>query len=209
MSAPLDEGLELLDRSLAYTLGCLLDATPAHLHRPTPCTAWDLDQLLAHLDDGLDAFTEGARGVVAVVPTGWTLEARVARLQVKACRLLGAWTAPGTPAAVRVGGVAVETGVVVRAAALEIAVHGWDVGRATGRGGPLPEALARALRPVAAALVAAADRPVRFAPAVRVAPHDGHAAHLLGHLGRDARAHLTGPPPGVWVIRGTADLSAS
>lgn len=183
MTAAPTGAVELLERALAYTRGALLHVTPADLRRPTPCSGWDLDQLLVHMDDALDAFTEGASGTVALEP-GATVETRVSTLQDKACGLLGAWSGPDAPSHVRLGDLAVETGVVVLAAALEITVHGWDVAQATGRATPVPEALAQALLPVAVALVDDADRGTLFSQPVVVADGASDAVRLMAYLGR-------------------------
>lgn len=191
---PLDEAVELLDRTLAYTRGTLAGVTDADLRRPTPCDRWDLGQLLAHMEDALDAFTEGADGTVAVevrVPA----RARVESLQRKACALLGAWGGR-RPSAVRIGDQLVATEIVVAVAALEIAVHGWDVGQSTGRGNPLPVDLARRLLPVAYGFVAVGDRGGRFADPVARDPSDSAADRdLLAFLGRD-RISPPGSIPG-------------
>jgi len=173
----------LLALALDHACAALGRVAARDLDRPTPCAAWDLGALLAHLDDALDAFTEAAGGAVPVhadVP----LEVRVGSLRRKAYGLLSAWS--GAPATVRVGGVAVEADVVVRAAALEVAVHGWDVDQATGAGTPLPDALARGLLPLAAGLVGTDDRPARFAPPHPPSACAGPGEVLLGFLGRSA-----------------------
>jgi hypothetical protein len=98
----LDGAVELLDRALGYTRVVLADVTDDVLARPTPCSEWTLGELLAHMEDALDAFIEAAAGVVEVgvtVPSG----SGVADLQRKACTLLGAWSR-ATPGDVRVGG---------------------------------------------------------------------------------------------------------
>jgi uncharacterized protein (TIGR03086 family) len=186
MSAPPDGAVELVERALGYTRGALHGVTPRLLGRPTPCAGWDLDRLLTHMDDALDAFTEGAGGAVALVgpETTTSLPVRLGTLQTKACDLLGAWTAPGVPEVVLVDDVAVPTAVVAAAAALEITVHGWDVAQATGRATPIPDGLAADLLPVAHALVADDDRAERFARALVTPPGADPATRLLGFVGR-------------------------
>lgn len=201
-----DRGVELLERALGYTRGALLHVRPAHLHRPTPCAGWSLDRLLDHMADALDAFTEGAAGTIAVDPAPRGLDVRVAALQTRACELLGAWSAPTTGAVVVVGGLPVPTAVVVRAAALEIAVHGWDVAQATGHPAPLPEDLARALLDVATSLVDDADRGERFAAPLLTPAHATASERLLAHVGRSAR---TGPVAQVSRNRRTPERPAS
>jgi uncharacterized protein (TIGR03086 family) len=182
----LGHAVELLDRALAYTRLTLNDVTEADLSRRTPCERWDLGQLLAHMEDALDAFAEGAQGRVDLddrVPA----TVRVANLQHKACALLEAWTRD-TPEHVRIGEHSLDTPVVVLAAALEITVHGWDVGQAVGSGRPIPDDLARRLLPVAEALVADDDRGDLFGTPRPVSGDSSEGIRLLGFLGRDGRA---------------------
>ncbi|MEO9322578.1 TIGR03086 family metal-binding protein [Nocardioides sp. C4-1] len=206
-----DRGVELLERALVYTRAALLYVRPVHLFRPTPCADWDLDRLLDHMHDALVAFEEGAAGEVAPEPPPHALDVRVATLQAKACDLLGAWSGARTTL-VRVGGMPVPTSVVVRAAALEITVHGWDVAQATGHRSPLPPDLALMLHPVAAALVDDADRGHRFAFPRHPGSDPAPAERLLAFLGRDPAAgvpDLTGPLRHSYAVRRTRDLDAS
>jgi uncharacterized protein (TIGR03086 family) len=181
MRSALAGAVELLDRSLAYTRTALAAVTPDRLDAPTPCADWDLDALLAHMDDALDAFTEAATGSVALVPT--TGVPRLASIRDKACALLG-WWCEHPPSSVAVGGAALPADLLVGAAALEITVHGWDVHQSLGHDEPLPEELARVLLPLARLLVGAEDRPCRFAPPVTPAPSATASEQLLGFLGR-------------------------
>lgn len=201
----LDGAVELLDRSLAYTRVALAAVSDERLSAPTPCAGWDLARLLQHMEDSLDAFGEGARGSVALTgphPRTVPSAVRVGSLQQKACALLGAWSRP--PVRVRVGPYVVDTGLVAEVAALEIAVHGWDVAQALDLEHPLPEALARRLLPVAEGLVTDADRGRRFA-ATRPVGVASDAARLLGFLGRD----LTGPQGQINGNRSTGPQIAS
>jgi uncharacterized protein (TIGR03086 family) len=175
----------LLERALGYTR-VALSTVGQDRSGPTPCAGWSLADLLTHMDDGLDAFIEAAGGAVrvpaeALVPSG--AGADLATLQGKACRLLGAWQAQG-PSMVVVGDRELPGGLLVAAAALEITVHGWDVAQATGARHDIPEDLARALMPVAHAVVTPDDRAERFAPPLRTPPEATSARVLLGYLGR-------------------------
>ncbi|WP_121254142.1 TIGR03086 family metal-binding protein [Nocardioides ferulae] len=200
MSRELDAAVELLDRSLAYTRVALAGVTSDDLGRSTPCAGWSLARLLAHMEDALDAFTEAAGGAVGAEGPADRTGARVDRLQAKACRLLGSWTTlSAAVGAGHSGGGSVAVGdrflaapLLVGAAALEITVHGWDVGRATGRGGPVPESLASELLEVAAVVVPSQRRDGRFGEPVPL-PAGADAADLLpAFLGR----HPSGPPSG-------------
>lgn len=183
-----DGAVELLDRSLAYTRVALAAVTDDRLGARTPCEGWDLARLLAHMEDSLDAFGEGATGRVRLTTTP-PADVRVRTLQQKACALLGAWSHE-VPASVTVGGRALDTSVLALAAALEITVHGWDVACAVGLDHPVPDALALELAGVARTLVTPADRGTRFAAAAPLDARPSASALLLGHLGR----RMTGPP---------------
>lgn len=182
----LGESVELLDRALAYTCAQLSSVDADMLERPTPCAGWSLADLLAHMEDALDAFTEAAGGAVAV---GWSTgdAGPVPAIQVKAGALRDAWSRPAPGDVVleaNLGRLDLHTPLLVTTAALEVAVHGWDVGRATGRDAPVPEALAEELLGAATWLVGPGDRGVRFAAARPVPADAPYDRRLLAFLGR-------------------------
>jgi uncharacterized protein (TIGR03086 family) len=185
----LTQAVELLERSLGYTRVALADVGPDDLDAPTPCAGWTLARLLEHMEDALDAFTEAAAGQVHVDPATPATD-RVDTLRQKACTLLGAWT-EARPGTVAVGDRQLQAPLLVAMAALEIAVHGWDVAQATGRRTPIPHDLALGLQPVAARVVRPGDRGSRFGPARRPAAPSTPADALVAFLGR-----MTGPVGG-------------
>jgi uncharacterized protein (TIGR03086 family) len=172
---------ELLERSLAYALGSVSGAQRVGLGTGTPCSGWDLGELLEHLDDSLDALYEGlSGGRIGPLP----LADRVCGFRTRACAVLGAWAA-GPPADVVVGERPLDVRVMAAVGAVEITVHGWDVARSCGRPRPIPEGLAAELLSVAQCVVGEEDRGVRFAEPVAVPPGARPEARLLGFLGRD------------------------
>lgn len=202
-----DEAAELLERSVGYALGAARSVTPALLGRGTPCAGWNLGMLMAHIDDSLAALHEGIdEGRVTLVPTApespespdrpGTSDAPApygdardpaAAFRRRATRLLASWTAAGP--ADRLIGVAdcpLTAAAVALTGALEIAVHGWDITRATGQyDRPVPDALARELLGVAHQLVPhPAARPPLFAPEVPLAPGAPYGDRLIAYLGR-------------------------
>ncbi|MET1059704.1 MAG: TIGR03086 family metal-binding protein [Nocardioides sp.] len=190
--------VELLERAIGYARGMLGGVRPDLLTRPTPCARWTLADLLTHMSDSLDALTEASRGVIAIAPPprGEPGVAGVAELRDKACHLLGAWS-NSHAAQARLGDARLESGLLLRAGALEIAVHAWDVGQATGAGEPIPEGLARALTGSAHVLISPEDRPLRFAPPVSVTGVATPSALLLAFTGRHVRVPASQPEPGV------------
>lgn len=192
-------GVELLAEAVAYTRTVLAAVSVDDLARPTPCADWSLGDLLAHLDDALDAFTEAAGGRVWLSPTSPALLVRpvasahpAADLRAKTRDLMEAWSRP--VAVVEVGGAAVPATTVVLTAALEVGVHGHDVARSVRAPLPadlrrLPATLARGLAEVADALVPVGDRAGRFAPPLPARAGADDSARLLAHLGRAAGAY--------------------
>jgi uncharacterized protein (TIGR03086 family) len=85
-----------------------------------------------------------------------------------------------------VGGLPLPAGIVACTGAVEIAVHGWDVSAALGRGGSIPSGLATRL--LALCPLLATSREGLFAAAVPVSPEAGPGDRLLGYLGRDPGA---------------------
>lgn len=181
MTPALAGAVELLDRSLAYTRVSLAGVRPEHDTLRTPCHGWPLCRLLAHMDDGLDAYTQAATGRVDLAPAGDAplLEA----IRDKACALLGWWVEQPT-GPVRIGDRRLPGSLLVSAAALEIAVHGYDVRVALGEPAELPGELAVPLLPVASRLAGTGGLPDCLGPPR--APTSGHpgSRRLLALLGR-------------------------
>jgi uncharacterized protein (TIGR03086 family) len=191
--ATLSGGVALLERAVSYTLGQLHAVTAADLSRPTPCLPWDLRVLLLHMDDSLAALAEAldVRHVGPCPGPGYgpadSAVSLVGALRDRACHLLGALAGAGDDL-VWVGGFPIPASVVTSAGAVDVAVHGWDVARACGRAGPIPEQLAVEMLEISPLLVSAADRPARFAAPVPVPAQASASDRLVAYLGRDPGA---------------------
>ncbi|MEJ7794578.1 MAG: TIGR03086 family metal-binding protein [Nocardioides sp.] len=180
-STALAGAVELLDRSLAYTRGALAEVRADHLGLATPCRGWPLTLLLAHMDDGLDAYTQAATGRVSLVANRSL--SPIEAIRDKACALLG-WWLDHPPAEVGVGDQLLPSQTLVAAAALEITIHGWDLHATVGAPVDVPADLAGPLLTIARVVVGEDDRHGCFAPPVPVAPDAGESQHLLAFLGR-------------------------
>ena len=176
----------VLDDAVSYAAACLQPARSCSLDLPTPCTGWRLGSLLLHMGDSLDALAQAARfGRVDLDAHPLAVAGDfVDVLELRACALSAAWHERLTSAPIGVGDLSLGRGTLALVGALEIAVHGWDVARTTGRGPAFPEALAVRLLEVALTLVTPADRGPRFAPAVAVEATASAGDRLLAHLGR-------------------------
>jgi len=184
------EGARLLEPSISYALGVALAVTPELLSRPTPCREWDLRMLLRHACESLAAFGEGIEaGRVGLDPAAEdaVLAADPARaFRDRAGQLLDAWTGPGHQRrqVVGIAGCPLAASVMAAAAALEVAVHGWDISRACGQRQPIPPALAAGLVAIAPVLVPRTGRHPLFAAPVTVAATAGPSDRLAAFLGR-------------------------
>ena len=177
----------VLDSAVTWTHSCLQLARTSSLSLRTPCSEWDLGQLLAHMDESLVAFAEAAElGQVSLEPPPVSPDPNqlVDRIVNRACRTRAAWQQRLTSAPIGVGDLALGRDTTALVGAMEIAVHGWDVARATGQDHRLPEDLAVRLYGVALAVVTPGERGRRFAPAVHVPASAPASTRLLAHLGR-------------------------
>jgi uncharacterized protein (TIGR03086 family) len=118
----------------------------------------------------------------------------VAGLRARGCQLLGA-LAGGDDNLVWVGDLPVPMRIVTSAGAIDVAVHGWDVGRACGTGGAIPEQMAEDMLSIAPLLVTGADRPGRFAAPIPVPGEASACDRLVAFLGRDPHWHRHHHPP--------------
>lgn len=177
----------VLDAALTWTHGALQHARTADPDAPTPCAAWSLRELVAHLDDSLAALDEAAAGRVDLgrAPLG---PEPASVLVDRACRraraVRAAWEARVTSAPVGVGELTLGRDTVTLVGALEVTVHGWDVARGAGVDLAVPADLATRLLPVAR-LAVGDERAGRFAGAVAHGPAAPAAERLLAFLGRD------------------------
>ena len=192
------EGARLLEPSISYALGAVVAVTPELLSHPTPCREWDLRMLLRHASESLAAIAEGMdTGRVGLNPAAedGDLAADPARaFRDRAGRLLDAWTSPGHRRhVIEIAGCPLAASIMASAAALEVAVHGWDISHACGQRQPIPRALATGLLAIAPLLIPRADRHPLFAAAVTVPATAGPSDQLAAFLGRSPGiAHTAG-----------------
>jgi uncharacterized protein (TIGR03086 family) len=187
------EAARLLEPSISYALGAVLAVMPELLSCPTPCREWDLRMLLRHACESLAALGEGIEaGHVGVDPAAedGDLAADPARtFRDRACQLLDAWTGPGHQRQViDIAGCPLAASVMAAAAALEVAVHGWDISQACGQRQPIPRVLATDLLVIAPVLVPRAGRHPLFAAPVTVAATATPSDRLAAFLGRTPAA---------------------
>jgi uncharacterized protein (TIGR03086 family) len=199
------EGARLLEPSISYALGAVLAVTPELLSRPTPCGEWDLRMLLRHACESLAAIGEGIEtGRVDLDPAAedGDLAADPARaFRDRAGQLLDTWTSPGHQhQIIEIARCPLAASVMAATAALEVAVHGWDISRACGQRQPIPHALATSLLVIAPVLVPRTGRHPLFAAPVTMPATAGPSDRLTAFLGRTPRPKRTRKTTTDWPV---------
>ncbi|MFC7594035.1 TIGR03086 family metal-binding protein [Terrabacter sp. GCM10028922] len=159
--------------------------------RPTPCVDWTVAQVLQHAAGDQQAYAAvlgegGFPSYDPFAPSGTLDDDALALVEPPLAAAWLAFSKVGTddaavPVPLPQGSLAAP--VAVGAAALDAAVHAWDIAVATGQPSPVDSALAGQLHEVALQIV----EPLRgFAYADALPGDDGDALDaLLRHLGRD------------------------
>jgi uncharacterized protein (TIGR03086 family) len=183
---------DLLQDSVNYARRTVRAVTSEELSQPTPCREWDLRALLNHLNDSLLTLSTACRtgrvGLEPSLPAGGQDEAPLATFDWCSALLLTDGLRPRARRGVLVVDLPLAEHLLVAAGAIEISVHGWDVGQAAGRPDPLPDGLAIELLAIAPLVVDDACRSPQFGPVVAVPPASGPATRLLAYLGRQEAA---------------------
>jgi uncharacterized protein (TIGR03086 family) len=177
----------LLERAVSYAVSAVDTVTPDLLSRSTPCSAWDLRMLLRHGCESVAALHEGlTTGRVALYPTvdDDTTADPTQVLRARVTRLIEDWTAVSAAPAIRIADHLIPRSLMTGAAALEIAVHGWDIAQASGDNRPIPSDLAVDLLGMSQLLVPHGNRHRLFAPSVPTPSSAGPGEKLLAYLGR-------------------------
>jgi uncharacterized protein (TIGR03086 family) len=183
----------LLERAISYALGTVQAVTADSLPAPTPCREWDLGTLLQHVTESLDLLHDCIDSDL-VDPTATAPPATdpLGVLRARATQLIGAFSSRRTTQHVVIaGGYRLAVGVIATTGAMEIAVHGWDISRATHEATPIPSKLASELLWVCPMLAVDACHHRLFAPPVPVSSAASSSDQLVALLGRDPAASVT------------------
>jgi uncharacterized protein (TIGR03086 family) len=182
-----------LDESHRAMRAVVAAVSAADWARSTPCEQWNVAQVLRHAAGDQLAYAAAITGSGG--PAQNPFEPSPSRpdgppdfLEAALQTAAAAWSTvvPGTaglPTPLPQGPM--DADAAAAAAALDIAVHAWDIAVATGLPAPLPAELAAQLMPVATSIV----EPLRaygvYAAALAPEPGDDAAAILLRYLGRN------------------------
>jgi uncharacterized protein (TIGR03086 family) len=173
--------------------------SPSHLDLPTPCAAWDLGDLLAHMTVQHRGFAAAARGcgadlavwqpatvadAVAADPAGTYAKAADNVIQAFAADdvLEATFALPelGT-------GTAFPGALAIGFHFVDYVVHGWDIARSIGANFELPADVVAAVLPLALAVPGGAARTgdgAAFGPAITATGEAGDLDRIVAYLGR-------------------------
>lgn len=177
----LGERLGVFDQAAVYALDALDEVSAGALDWPTPCDEWRVRDVALHVADVCDAVIDLIRTGELILPpprAGDTADpVAVAQERIHALREAGATAATD--------GTEVELLLdALRAAANELAAHGWDIATALGTGRPIPDSAAIALLALAEGRLTDAARGAKFAAAVPISATASPSDRLVAYLGR-------------------------
>jgi uncharacterized protein (TIGR03086 family) len=191
-------GWHVLDEGRAMLRAAVAGVPADGWQRPTPCAEWNVTQVLQHaaLDQRVwAAMLAGTQmpGENPFAPSGELGAEPLAYAEAALDASVRAWAAIGGDAAHSGDSGTVPTplpqgemapAAAAGAAALDAAIHAWDIAMATGQGSPLTPELARALTPVAQSIVEPLRQYGAYAEALEPLPGAGDTEALLCYLGR-------------------------
>lgn len=183
--------MDLLDQGFAWTSDRITAVSTDALDAPTPCGRWSLRELLDHTVDTLAVFADA---LVEPAPTPAAASSRPVSAALPwatafadiAARTRQGWSDPAAldrTYELRFG--TMPGPIMASANLLEVVVHGWDVGQATGEAVAIPEALAAPILEFARAAIDDAQRGDAFAADLGVGDTPGE--QLVAFLGRKPR----------------------
>ena len=185
-------GWDVLDQARARLRAAVAGVPADGWQRPTPCTEWTVAQVLQHaaLDQGAwAAVISGTQpsGENPFAPSGELGTEPLTYVEAALDASAPAWavvSADAGPVPTPLPSGPMPPADAAGAAALDAAIHAWDIAMATGQGSPLTRDLARALTPVAKSIVEPLRQYGVYAAALEPSAGADDAAALLCYLGR-------------------------
>jgi uncharacterized protein (TIGR03086 family) len=183
----------LLERAFASTRGVVAGISPEDLHRPTPCSGWDVRTLVNHTIGGSYWYAEAMRDRVSPPIDGDDDDYAAADLLGAYDQGIGlALAAFGATGALEADvdfvGAIVPGAIVMGLAATDTFTHGWDLAVATDQPRDLDPALAEELLVLADRILPGTLRGTTdadlFRPALDAPPGALAADRLAAFLGR-------------------------
>jgi len=179
-----------LELAIASTRGVLAGVLRSQLLDPTPCTRWNVGQLINHIVGGQFFFLGVLAGEVRDnEPSDFSAGDFLSTFDFGSGLCLEAFAHEGLMnEIVTLPTVEMTGSSFVRVVATDTFVHGWDLARATGQSTDLAPDLAVKLLVAAKLALSPLVRSrsgTPFAPERTTGPDASEADHLAAYLGRD------------------------
>lgn len=182
--------LSVLAEATRYLLRSLLLVRDANLAAPTPCQEWDLRRLLDHIHASLEEVTDvlavpeldavGGSDSGTAAGTDPVASVRAGIIDL----LLASTSLPIAGRWCEIWGRYLPVNIVVYVAAIEMALHAWDIAQACDSQGAIPADLASALLRISAPLAEAGVARHLLAKPLAVSPVATPSDRLLALFGR-------------------------
>jgi uncharacterized protein (TIGR03086 family) len=178
----------LLEQVYDHADGVLAEIGPDHHELPTPCTEWNVHELVDHMIGGVHFIASAVAGdepPAGDPPDVATHREPAKEFRMAAERSLAVWRTGGAlDGSVQLGPIELPAQVALGINQVDILTHCWDVCVALGVDRSIDPALAEAVLAVARMITSDELRGGRFAPSVAIA--DDAPAHdrLAAFLGR-------------------------
>jgi len=176
-----------LSQSYDHTAKLIGGVQPGQLDGPTPCTEWQLRQVLSHAMGVIANMTRGARGEELLAEmNSYPLEDDLAsQFRSETERNLAAWKANGPSGEVNVGAGPMPAEFAMGINLVDITTHSWDIACATGQDGTLSDELATTVLSVAKGFVNDDIRKfVGIDPPIPVGDDANPTVQLVAFMGR-------------------------
>ena len=155
--------LDQLGTGCAWTAERLARVDTGDLHRPTPCTEFDLGQLIDHLEASMTRFRH-VLGAALPAPSADS-DHPAERFDRHRRAVLAAWATADLDATYELPIGTLPAPFVAQIMLAEIVIHGWDVSQATGERADAPDALANQVLDFGGTLLSDETRSRAFGPA--------------------------------------------
>lgn len=177
--------IELFRRAADYARDVMAALPSDDLRLRTPCADWDLARLILHVADSAD-------GLVGLAETGDLAMPDPPRVDAPAPVSVAYASMERLAATLSTAAPTEATASAADAGAIELTMHGWDIGVARDPRHATPAELANDVYELASALVLDDARGSRFGPRITVPPDASPSDRLAGFLGRRPPVAVTG-----------------
>ena len=172
--------VELLEGAFSQAKALIAGVRSEQLTQPTPCSEWDVQGLLNHMNESagyLATFLTGEKPTAS--GNAGEAYSAITAAALAAVNAPGAMDKKGSGPGGEINGAGMASVIF-----MDQYIHGWDLAKATGQSLPANERLAEACRAVAENMVSGGRGSGAFAPEVKVADNASTAGKIAGLTGR-------------------------